>query len=204
MNPRRTLHGGVEVLLGLCHTKPIKAHKHHLGGGNTKTQHTILFSEYIKLCLFVKFADLGIGEVFCTHQPDNSRLSFHVTKRRRTKERGLSQQDYTRRFISFPYNWRRLWELQTEQNLLTKASPLYKQWRTLKNCHIPPSTGKPQIGEHGVKGFLLSLSWQIWSPNDITPGEILGEDGLTAPVNLARKVLTGKDGGLILKLWKTA
>ena len=28
--------------------------------------------------------------------------------------------------------------------------------------------------------------------------------GLTAPVNLTRKVLTGKDGGLILKLWKTA
>ena len=36
MNPRRTLHGGVEVLLGLCHTKPIKALKHHLWRGNTQ------------------------------------------------------------------------------------------------------------------------------------------------------------------------
>ena len=34
MNPRRTLHGEIQVLLGLCHTKLIKAHKHHLGGGN--------------------------------------------------------------------------------------------------------------------------------------------------------------------------
>ena len=110
MNTRRTLHGGVEVLLGMCHSKPIKAHKHHLGGGNTKTQHTILLSEYIELCLFVKFADLGIGEVSGTHPPASSRLYFQVTKRRRTEERGLSQQDYTRRIISSPYNWCRLWE----------------------------------------------------------------------------------------------
>ncbi|KAF5933815.1 hypothetical protein HYC85_029986 [Camellia sinensis] len=34
MNPKRTLHEGIKVLLGLCHGKPIKAHKHHLGGGN--------------------------------------------------------------------------------------------------------------------------------------------------------------------------
>ena len=60
--------------------------------------------------------------------------------------------------------------------------------------------GKLQMGEQGVKDYLLFLPWQIWSPNDITPGEILGEDGLTAPVNPARKVLTGNDGGLVLKL----
>ena len=139
MNPRRTLHGGIKVLLGLCHSKPIKAHKHHLGGGNI-TQHTILRPDYIELCLFVKFSDLGIGEVSGTHPPASSRLWFQVTKRRRTEERGLSQQDYTRRIISFPYNWRHLWEEQTEQNLLIKASPLYIQWHTLKNCRSPPST----------------------------------------------------------------
>ena len=112
MNPRRTLHGEIQVLLGLCHSKPIKAHKHHLGGGNI-TQHTILLTEYIELCLFVKFSDLGIGEVSGTHPPASSRLCFQVTKRRRTEERGLGQQDYTRRIISSPYNWRRLWEEQT-------------------------------------------------------------------------------------------
>ncbi|THG20517.1 hypothetical protein TEA_027974 [Camellia sinensis var. sinensis] len=77
MNPRRILHGGVQVLLGLCHTKLIKAHKQHLGG--------------------------GIGEVSGTHPPASSRLCFQVTKRRRTEERGLGQQDYTRRIISSPY-----------------------------------------------------------------------------------------------------
>ena len=80
-----------------------------------------MFSEYTELCLFVKFSDLGIGEVSGTHPPASSRLCFQVTKRRRTEERGLGQQDYTRRIISSPYNWRRLWEEQTRtKNLLTK------------------------------------------------------------------------------------
>ena len=65
------------------------------------TEHnTILFSENIELCLFVKFSDLGIGEVSGTHPPASSRLYFQVTKRRRTEERGLGQQDYTMRIIS--------------------------------------------------------------------------------------------------------
>ena len=78
-------------------------------------------SENLELCLFVKFSDLGIGEVSGTHPPASSRLCFQVTKRRRTEERGLGQQDYTRRIISSLYNWRRLWE-QTDKNknLLTK------------------------------------------------------------------------------------
>ena len=71
------------------------------------------FSENIELCLFVKLTDLGIEEVSGTHPPASSRLCFQVTKRRRTEERGLGQQDYTRRIISSPYNWRRLWEEQT-------------------------------------------------------------------------------------------
>ncbi|KAF5936695.1 hypothetical protein HYC85_024201 [Camellia sinensis] len=54
-------------------------------------------SEYTELCLFVKYSDLGIGEVSGTHPPASSRLCFQVIKRRRTEERGLSQQDYTRR-----------------------------------------------------------------------------------------------------------
>ena len=116
MNPRRTLHGGVEVLLGLCHTKPIKAHKHHLWRGNTQ----FCFLNTQSFCLFVKLTDLGIRDVSGTHPPASSRLCFQVIKRRRTEERKLDQQDYTRRFISFPYNWRRLWEEQTGQNLLIK------------------------------------------------------------------------------------
>ena len=55
-----------------------------------------------------------------------------------------------------------------------------------------------------MKDYLLSLPWQIWSPNGITPGEILGEDGLTDPVNLILNVLTGIGGVLILKFWRTA
>ena len=80
-----------------------------------------IFSENIKLCLFVKLTDLGIGEVSGTHPPASSRLCFQVIKRRRKKERGLGQQDYTRRIISSPYNWRRLWEhTDKNKNLLTK------------------------------------------------------------------------------------
>ncbi|KAF5946148.1 hypothetical protein HYC85_016376, partial [Camellia sinensis] len=66
-------------------------------------QLNIILSENIELCLFVKFSDLGIGEVSGTHPPASSRLCFQVTKRRRTEERGLGQQDYTRRIISSPY-----------------------------------------------------------------------------------------------------
>ena len=62
-----------------------------------------ILSENIKLCLFVKLTDLGIGEVFGTHPPASSRLCFQVVKRRRTEERGLGQQDFTRRIISSPY-----------------------------------------------------------------------------------------------------
>ena len=101
MNPRRSLHGKIKVLLGLCYSKPIKAHKQHLGGGNFYT----IFFENIELCLFVKFSDLGIGEVSGTHPPASSRLCFQVIKRRRTKERGLGQQDNTRRIITSPYNY---------------------------------------------------------------------------------------------------
>ena len=72
-----------------------------------------ILSENFELCLFVKFSDLGIGEVSGTHPPASSRLCYQVTKRRRTEERGLGQQDYTRRIISSPYNCRRLWEEQT-------------------------------------------------------------------------------------------
>ncbi|KAL7197743.1 hypothetical protein ACSBR2_020297 [Camellia fascicularis] len=46
----------------------------------------------------------GIGEVSGTHSPASSRLHFQEIKRRRTEERSLGQQDYTRRFISFPYS----------------------------------------------------------------------------------------------------
>ena len=99
LNPRRTLHGGIEVLLGLCHTKPIKAHKHHLWIGNTQ----LCFMNTQRFCLFVKLTDLGIGEVSCTNSPASSRLCFQVIKRRRTEERRLDQHDYTRMFISFPY-----------------------------------------------------------------------------------------------------
>ena len=72
-----------------------------------------ILSENLELCLFVKFSDLGFGEVSGTHPPGSSRLCFQVIERRRTKERGLGQQDYTRRIISSPYYWRRLWEDQT-------------------------------------------------------------------------------------------
>ena len=99
MHPRRTLHGGIEVLLGLCHTKPIKAHKHHLWRGNTQ----LYFLNTQSFCLLIKLTDLGIGEVSGTHSPASSRLCFQVLKRRRTEERRLDHQDYTRRVISFPY-----------------------------------------------------------------------------------------------------
>ncbi|CAL5429366.1 unnamed protein product [Camellia sinensis] len=39
LNPRRTLHGEIRVLLGLCHMKLIKAHKQHLGGGDKATSY---------------------------------------------------------------------------------------------------------------------------------------------------------------------
>ena len=73
----------------------------------------ILTLEYTELIVYCLVADLGIGGVSGTHPPASSRLCFQVTKRRRTEERGLGQQDYTRRIISSPYNWRRLWEEQT-------------------------------------------------------------------------------------------
>ena len=60
-------------------------------------------SENFELWLFVKFSDLGSGEVSGTHPPASSRLCFQAIKRRRTEEHRLSQQDYTRRFISSPY-----------------------------------------------------------------------------------------------------
>ncbi|GMP39791.1 hypothetical protein CsSME_00010488 [Camellia sinensis var. sinensis] len=87
MNPRRTLLGEVEVLLELCHTKLIKAHKHHLGGGNTQ----LCFLNTQSFCLFVKLTDLGIGEVSGTHPLASSRLCFQVIKRHRTEEHGLDQ-----------------------------------------------------------------------------------------------------------------
>ena len=74
----------------------------------------------------------------------------------------------------------------------------------MKNYHSPPSTGKLPMGEQVVKDYLLSLPWRTWSPNDITPEDILGDDGFTAPVTLVHKVLTGKGGGLILKFWRIA
>ena len=64
-----------------------------------------ILSENIELCLFVKLTNLGIGEISGTHTPASSRLCFQVTKRRHTEERGLGQQDYTRRIISSPYSF---------------------------------------------------------------------------------------------------
>ncbi|THF99708.1 hypothetical protein TEA_001110 [Camellia sinensis var. sinensis] len=113
LNPRRTLRGEIQVLLGLCHMKLIKAHKHHLGG--------------------------GIGEVSGTHPPASSRLCFQVTKRRRTEERGLGQQDYTRRIISSPYSY------------VYVVGDSDKKWKDKEECHIlvPASQAANIIGKSG-------------------------------------------------------
>ena len=117
----------------------------------------------LSFCLLVLLSDLGIGEVSGTHPPASSRLCFQVTKRRRTEEHRLDKQDYTRRYISFPYNWRRLWEVRQEQPLDQAFSPKKingeqrritsvrrRRTNSRRGCKARRPTRGHSHGEHGI------------------------------------------------------